>query len=145
MENIILNGSLHQQAIQLFELIKERELSPEQLDKIVPLAKGFVSEMSAVLKEQIQNDTANYQSVVKVYATVMESLASKYNENASPEVRREILQCISDISKELSSLEKKRQDKSTFLQSLWSVLCFIFIVIVLIVSAGKIQLNRETA
>ena len=143
-KDIRLSGNFKQQAEQLFDLIKDRQLTPEQLDKILPTAKEFFQNFNDVLKSEIAAGKECNINTVKVLQASLEKLIEQLGTQATKEEKEQILKVILEIQNSIKEIELNRQNKSNWFKSLLAILGALVMIIIVILTAGKVNPNNKS-
>ena len=145
--DIILEGTNHQKAIQLLDLLKNRQLSPEQLDKLIPHTKDFFKELTNEIKRQTEIDKSNYDKFIESSMKIIENLYASMKEAPSESERLQILNVINNIHGRMTDIQEKEKVGNTKTKSLLAILGSILLGILFILSAGylKSKSNGDTS
>lgn len=127
MEEIRLNGTWQQQAAQLWEMIKTRELSAEALKVIMPDAAAFYKELTNCIKNTISSDKEVSITAINALAEPLKQLSSALGDkDLSPEEKVAISNAISKLSDNIREIYNKHQDNSAFSKNLL-IVCAVFL------------------
>ena len=114
-EQIVLNGSYKEQANQLWEILKNKELSSEALQTIMPNAIEFFKELFLCIKNESDSDKEISKLVIDVYkqnlSDLIEGLTKK---ELNIEEKKLIADRISEINKYLCDVAKSHSTSSVF-------------------------------
>lgn len=143
VDQLSSQGQWNQLASDFLELIKNREISPENLEKLIPLSMTFVTEMTSVIQSEIESNKESY----KAHMTVMNSIIEGLNKvladgKIDKEERKDITNKLLEIGKIMAEVEKSRNKESEKTKRIFGVLLGVFSILVLILTAGKIDLNK---
>lgn len=143
VDQLSSQGQWNQLASDFLELIKNREISPENLEKLIPLSMTFVTEMTSVIQSEIESNKESY----KAHTTVMNSIIEGLNKvladgKIDKEERKDITNKLLEIGKIMAEVEKSRNKESEKTKRIFGVLLGVFSILVLILTAGKIDLNK---
>ena len=127
MEEIRLNGTWQQQAAQLWEMIKTRELSAEALKVIMPDAAAFYKELANCIDNTISSDKEVSITAINALAETLKQLSSALGDkDLSPEEKVAISNAISKLSDNIREICNKHQDNSAFSKNLL-IVCTLFL------------------
>lgn len=134
--NIQLNGTINEQAQQLWEVLKTKELSIEALDKVVPMSNEFLKEFASVLHKEIASLSESHNLTLKIYEKSIDKLLSPIDQkDISSEERAQILECVKNLSDDLKEITKNHDDNSSKFKTFCAA-CMSFIILVVIILAG---------
>ena len=130
-EQIVLIGSYKEQADQLWEILKNKELSSEALQAILPNATEFFKELFLCIKNESDSDKEILKSVIDVFkqnsSDLIEGLTKK---ELNIEEKKIISDRISEINKCLCDVAKNHSTnsvlKTMFLTGALVVLSSVF-------------------
>lgn len=132
-----LTGTTSEQARQLYELLKQREMPVEALEHIVPLSSDFIKEFCSVIKEQIAAEAEGHKYALGIISQVMNKLASIIeNKEITDEERKDILDCISQLGEQLRNIQNAKQNGDTIFKSVLAV-CVTFLIGILLILIGR--------
>lgn len=136
--DIILNGNNQQKARQILDLLKDKQLSPEQLDMLIPHTKDFLKELTDEIKRQTEIDKSNYDKIIDASFQLINNLLLSMKEAPTESERLTFLSVIEKIharTVEIQINEKNNNHKS---KSILAILGTILLGIIFILSAGFI-------
>lgn len=124
----VLTGNDSNKANQLIELLKERNLSPEQLEKLLPLHKEFYVQLNENIKAQIEADKICNINAVNALKSTLDKLVDQLSNTASPQERQQIVEVVKKLADNIKEIEINRDNNSSsfkrFLGFLGAVLLF---------------------
>lgn len=143
-KDIILHGDNSQKANQLMALLKDRQLSPEQLALLVPQTKVFLVELGNAIKRQTEIDKCNYDKIIEASLEIIDKLIHSMREVSTESERLNFLYTIDRIHARMVEIQKNEKDNNGKNKSIFAILGGILIFILLILSAGTIRIGKES-
>lgn len=137
MENIVLKGTVEEQAKQLWETLREKHIDAEELKELVPMAGDFFRALADVLQREIESETSAYKdfhtSIQLIVEVCKDALADG---NVSKEERLSILELLDKLSERMfqAQLDHNKQ-RRRFKQFL--VGCGTLFAVVIAILTGK--------
>lgn len=120
-DSTTLKGSAKEMVQQFLDLIKERQLTIEEVEKILPLGKDFYTYLSSIVTKQIEEDSKCHNVVM---AALGNALAEAVKGLTSKEISFEEKQLLSPIifglQESMKEIELSRQEKSYHLKK-WAM------------------------
>lgn len=141
---IELTGNIKQQASQLFEILKERELSIEQLEKLTPNLKEFFSQFNNLLREEISSNKECNINTIKTLQAALEGLIQQIHSQTTKEEKTELLMVIIEIQKSIKDIEINRENNSNGFKKLIAFLGSFLMLVVIILTAGKVGNKNQS-
>lgn len=137
MEEIRLNGTWQQQATQLWELLKTRELSAEALKVIMPDASAFYKELINCINNMVSSDKDVSNTAINAQAEALKILSSALGDkDLSPEEKVVIANAISKLSDSIREIYNKYQDNSALTKNI-SIVCISVLMGTIAILASK--------
>lgn len=136
--NLVNQGKWNELAKGVFEELKTRELSPEALEKLIPLSTNFVAEMISVIKAEIDNDKEAYKN----YTDAMNSIISAFKETLKvgkidKGERSEISNKLIQLAQIMADVEKHRNSEANKIKKWYAIVAAACVSIVVIFSGRK--------
>lgn len=133
-------GQWKQLAFAFLDEIKNREISPESLEQLIPLSTNFVTEMTSVIRTQIESDKESY----KAYMTAINSIIEGFNKvladsQIDKEERKDISNKLLELGKIMSDVEKSRNQASEKTKRFFALLAAGITGIIIILTGGKFK------
>lgn len=133
-------GQWNQLAVAFLDEIKNREISPENLEKLIPLSTNFVTEMTSVIRAQIESDKESYKAYMAAINSIIEGLNKVLADGQiDKEERKDISNKLLEMGKIMSEVEKSRNQESEKTKRIISVLIACCVFLLFIISGGKIK------
>lgn len=124
---------------QLVTLLDERELTPEQVDKIIPHTKEFLSDVKEILVKQTEIDKLHHDKYVDKSFQVIDKLLNSMNEVSTYQERNLFLETINNIHHRISEIQKNEKNHNNFFKMIMGILGSLVMIVVVILTAGKIK------
>lgn len=133
-------GEWNQLAISFLEEIKNREISPENLEKLIPFSTSFVSEMASVIRSQIESDKESYKAHTNVINSIVEALKKALSDGKiDKDERKDITNKLIELGKIMAEVDKSRNQESEKTKRLGLSLVTLFILILTVLSGGRFK------
>lgn len=108
-----LHGSNKEKAQQLIDKMKEKTLSIELLDAILPHEQEFFKSFVEIFRIEADKEAKGHEIYMKSMDNAMANLAGIIpNENIDSETRHDIIELISQIGQNISDVQKKQISES---------------------------------
>lgn len=131
-------GQWNQLAVAFLDEIKNREISPENSEKLIPLSTNFVTEMTSLIRAQIESDKESYKAYMAAINSIIEGLNRVLADGQiDKEERKDISNKLLEMGKIMSEVEKSRNQESEKTKRFIGLLMTIGVVVVVILTAGK--------
>ena len=143
--DFILSGSTSQQAQQFFNLLRERELTPEQMNIILPKAKDFYTKLIEVLHKETEANKDCYKTSIVALQNTLLGLVSQLSSTVTREEKEELLKVILEIQKSIKEIEINRTDKSYGFRKFIAFLGSLLVFVLIILGASKIGKSKSEA
>lgn len=124
---------------QLVTLLDERELTPEQVDKIIPHTKEFLSDVKEIIVKQTEIDKLHHDKYVDKSFQVIDKLLNSMNEVSTYQERNLFLETINNIHHRISEIQKNEKNHNNFLKMIMGILGSLVMIVVVILTAGKFK------
>lgn len=134
--DILLYGTNNQKAEQLIALLKDKQLSPEQLDKLIPHTKEFLKELTNVIKRQTEIEKSNYDKIIDSSLQIIDNLLNSMGNAPTESERLQIVSSIDRIHERMAEIHKNEKIENQKSKSLFAILGGILLGIVFILTAG---------
>lgn len=137
MENIVLKGTVEEQAKQLWETLREKHIDAEELKELVPMAGDFFRALADVLQREIESETSAYKDFHTSIQMIVEVCkAALADGNVSKEERLRILELLDKLSERMFQAQlDHNKHKRKFKQFL--VGCGTFVAAAIVILTGK--------
>lgn len=144
MKKLELYGNDHEKAQQFWDIIKTRELSSQQLEKLTPITTSFFQELTGVIKRQIESDEVGYKEYQATMRSLLDMLGGCLKDGQiDKDERLAILHLITDINHQMAEVQKKKDDNSTGFKKFLAA-CVTVIVGIIVVAAGGNKTNKNS-
>lgn len=140
---IRLSGTDLQKANQLFDLLKTRELSVEQIEKLLPPTKDFLNKLNDVIDKQVDIDERCHKESISALRSITDQLGKSMNNEISDAKFHEICETLRKISQDIKEIEKNRDNNSSWFKIILSFFGFVFLAIFTVLGAKKIGNNQS--
>lgn len=143
--NISLRGNNQQKVIQLLSLVQDRQLSPEQLDKLIPHTKEFFEEVFSQIKRQTEIDKSYYDKFIDSSLQIINHLVISMKEAPTQAERIEILTAIVKIHERMTEVKKHEKDRDNKTKTIWQIIGGIIMGLLFILTAGVIAHESKSS
>lgn len=137
MENIVLKGTVEEQAKQLWETLREKHVDAEELKELVPMAGDFFRALADVLQREIESETSackDFHTSIQMIVEVCK--AALADGNVSKEERLRILELLGKLSEQIFQAQlDNNKHKWKFKQFL--VGCGTVVATAIVILTGK--------
>lgn len=141
--DIILEGTNQQKAIQLMDLLNNRQLTPEQLDKLIPHTKEFLQELTTVIKRQTEIDKSNFDKIIDSSLQIIDNLCHSMNESPTESERLTFLSTIERIHSRMIEVQINEKKENRKTKSIFAILGSILLALICILSAGYFRNEKD--
>lgn len=124
---------------QLVDLMDDRELTPEQVDKIIPHTKEFLSDVKEILIQQTEIDKLHHDKYVDNSFRIIDNLLKSMDEVSTVQERKLFLETINNIHHRISDIQKNEKNHNNLFKTIMGILGSMFMLVVVILTAGKIR------
>ena len=124
---------------QLVNLLDEREFTPEQVDKIIPHTKEFLSDVKEILVRQTEIDKLHHDKYVDKSFQLIDKLLSSMDEVSTFQERKLFIETINTIHHRISEIQKNEKNHNNFFKTIMGILGSLVMIVVVILTAGKIR------
>jgi hypothetical protein len=143
-EKVKLEGSDKEKAYQLWELLKERSLDKEQLEKLIPMTNSFITEFANCIRTQIESEEKNHKIYMESMGRLADQLSSIVADGQiSPEERLAVINLISKISDDIKEVQKDRNEKDFKFKTFLLSILALFAMIIVILAGGQNKKNLK--
>lgn len=136
---IFLRGNNQQKATQLLSLLQDKQLSPEQLDQLIPHTKEFLEELTTIIKKQTEIDKSNYDKIIDLSFQTIDNLLISMKEAPTEAERITFLLIIDKIHARMAEIQMNEKINNHKTKSILAILGSILMGILFILSAGLIR------
>lgn len=123
---------------QIIQMIKNRQLTPEQLEKLLPQSKEFLENLNQAINKEIEMGHVEMMEYMKSTQKIIELVIISGDKEESDELKKYRLDKIDRMHERETDLQDKKDKRRTGLQKFWGFLGVIFMIILGILTAGAI-------
>lgn len=122
--------TINEQVNSFMSILKDKTISVEELEHLIPLNTEFVKGLLDVIQKEIEADEKGYSSYLQVMNNIIDSLRKICEgQNISSEERKEILAYMLEIGKIIKEVELSRNNNKTKIIVSLSILAALVLVI----------------
>lgn len=122
--------TINEQVNSFMSILKDKTISVEELEHLIPLNTEFVKGLLDVIQKEIEADEKGYSSYLQVMNNIIDSLRKICEgQNISSEERKEILAYMLEIGKIIKEVELSRNNNKTKIIVYLSILAALVLVI----------------
>lgn len=132
-KQIKLSGSNQEQANQLWNILKDRHLSAEEIQALAPVTKEFIQALGNCIQRQIESEEKNYQQFQATMQAIVALCNNALKDNVvSQQERKEIFELLDKLSERMRDVQINKQDNDSkfkkYVVSCVAALCGIVIL-----------------
>lgn len=110
-KQIKLSGSNQEQANQLWNILKERHLSAEEIQALTPVTNEFIQALGNCIQRQIESEEKNYQQFQATMQAIVALCNNALKDNVvSQQERKEIFELLDKLSERMRDVQINKQD-----------------------------------